>query len=700
MKKSFIVLAALTAAIVGNAAEPLPLTDKTLVAWVSLANLNQQGGSALTIQSGDEFDAIVFGERARGKWMAGNDRYRRTQRDQSANAIESAGPEAVVQVAMVYEGANVRIYRNGESYATHTVPPVQLLRAPNPIAVFGLRHVGAGNGSFLAGSIEDARIYGRALTVTEIQSLRPNVASEIKPLAWWDFEGDTVKDRAGHFMHHTLVGGAKLKDGRLVLDGTGYLIAARTEADAKLVARSEVPPAPAGPFVPETPAWPDQPPPNWMTFHLAHPGYSKPSPFDPNCAIFWKGRYHLFYIYKQDSGFVFGHVSSTDMVHWKWHPTTLTPQMTHHGMFSGTGFFTKEGKPAIIYHGQGSGRNQIAVAEDDQLDKWSKPWKVEPIIRPDQDGSKIANWDPDAWLEGDTYYALSGGTPGSGKPLTLFKSSDLKTWNYLGLFLAHDMPDVQPTEDVSCPNFFKIGNKYMLLCISHTLGCRYYLGTWKDEKFTPDFHARMTWNGRNRDFFAPESVLTEDGRRVMWAWMMGPIAPMGVQSLPRELSLPEDGVLRIKSLRELESLRFDEKRDANLTVKSDAASILKGGTGDAMELRLAIAPGKTQEFGLDVLCNTDGEKGLQIAYEAETKTLRVGQTRAPFALREGEDLVLRVFIDKNLVEVFANDRQAAVGEQNYVEGNTGIRLFSKGGDVAVKEVKSWKLKSIYEPSVK
>ena len=42
-------------------------------------------------------------------------------------------------------------------------------------------------------------------------------------------------------------------------------------------------------------------------------------------------------------------------------------------MFSGTGFFTKEGQPAMIYHGQGSGRNQIAFALDDNLEKWTKP---------------------------------------------------------------------------------------------------------------------------------------------------------------------------------------------------------------------------------------------------------------------------------------------------------------------------------------
>ena len=112
-------------------------------------------------------------------------------------------------------------------------------------------------------------------------------------------------------------------------------------------------------------------------------------------------------------------------------------------------------------------------------------------------------------------------------------------------------------EDISCGNMFQIGNKWMLLCISHRLGCRYYLGDFKDEKYLPDFQAMMSWNGNN--FFAPESVLSKDGRRVMWAWLLNlPIAPCGIQSLPRELELPEDGVLRIRPLRELQSLRYDE----------------------------------------------------------------------------------------------------------------------------------------------
>ena len=49
-------------------------------------------------------------------------------------------------------------------------------------------------------------------------------------------------------------------------------------------------------------------------------------------------------------------------------------------------------------------------------------------------------------------------------------------------------------------------------------------------------------------------------------------------------------------------------------------------------------------------------------------------------MKKGEDLTLRVFIDKNLVEVFANDRQAAAYAGKYVPENIGVSLFSKGGD--------------------
>jgi len=204
----------------------------------------------------------------------------------------------------------------------------------------------------------------------------------------------------------------------------------------------------------------------------------------------------------------------------------------------------------------------------------------------------------------------------------------------------------------------------------------------------------MSWNGNH--YFAPESVLTKDGRRVMWAWLLNlPVAPCGVQSLPRELELPADGVLRIKPLRELASLRGDKTQEEVGTVKSDTTRLLKQIQGNTLELEVTLQAPAAKEFGIDVLCDKQGENGVRVAVLTESKTLRVGTVNAPFELKPGEDLTLRIFVDKNLVEVFANDRQAAVSASKYVPENLAVRLFSQGGETIVKQVKGWKMKPIH-----
>ncbi|MFN4873571.1 MAG: LamG domain-containing protein, partial [Akkermansiaceae bacterium] len=180
-------------------AEAAAGTDKTLVSWVCLANTTQQGGSALTIQSGDRFDGIVFGERAAGKWMAGSEMYARTQADQQASPVEKADDKTLVQMALAYQGNRITIYRNGELCASYEAKNIDLLGTNDTIAVFGLRHPGIGSSNNLNGSIDDARIYDRALTADEIRKLEPNKESAIKPYAWWTFEKGMETDRMGRF---------------------------------------------------------------------------------------------------------------------------------------------------------------------------------------------------------------------------------------------------------------------------------------------------------------------------------------------------------------------------------------------------------------------------------------------------------------------------------------------------------------------
>lgn len=470
-----------------------------------------------------------------------------------------------------------------------------------------------------------------------------------------------------------------------------------------------------------------------LHYHLMHPG-GPSEPGDPNAAFCLDGVYHLHYIlshpYRGKRSFSFIHVSSPDMLHWTWHKTSLQPSFTGHGMFSGTGFLTKEGKPAIVYHGQGSNRNQIIVAKDNRLEDWEKPYPLE-FDPPGPGQPQVRHWDPDCFLIGGVYYAICG-----GRIPALVKSPDLKNWAYVGNFLRQELPGVVLGEDVSCANFFPLGGKWMLLCISHSLGCRYYLGDWdqRAEQFVPESHGRMNWprenqsiyEVRHRDFFAPESVLTADGRRVMWAWcatLDKQVDLRTIQSLPRELSLAGGG-LRLKPLRELESLRHDPLSLSGVEV-SPAASNTQGRSavrtlaalpGDALEIRILVErrQAERKRFGFQLFAG-ERDAGLPLLLQPEAGALRLGATQSPFRVSDlpaGEDLELRIFLDKYLVEVFANDRQAMIAAHMDYQGKTGFNAYSFGDPVTIKKIEIWKLRStnkgfleasrnrIWEPAVK
>jgi beta-fructofuranosidase len=154
-------------------------------------------------------------------------------------------------------------------------------------------------------------------------------------------------------------------------------------------------------------------------------------------------------------------------------------------------------------------------------------------------------------------------------------------------------------------------------------------------------------------------------------------------------------VLRIKPLRELEQLRTNEKREENLTVKSDTAYVLKEIAADTMELEIVLEAPSAREFGVKVLCDKDGNNGFTISSGKGSKTLNGGYINPPFELKKGEDLTLQVFIDKNLIEVFANDRQAVVAWHEYDPKDLQVSLFSKGSDLKVKSVSAWQMQSSY-----
>ena len=703
------------------------LADKTLVAWVSPANLTQQGGSVLTIDDqASHFDGLVFGELTPAVWMAGSDHHHRGLRDQTGLAPEHARPGELIAVALVYHDRQLTLFREGEQYSRHSIAQPQDF-GPGAVLLMGLRHLEARDGACFAGDLADVRLYAQALTPSQLAALRPHQPSDPAPLAWWSFADGRIDERIGTFPYVELAGEAAVVDGRLRLTGPGSYLIARQEGGAPVGKPAAARPGDSATWIAAARALrgkllSDRHRPR---YHFVAPE-GVAYPFDPNGAIYWRGRYHLCYIFQDHRGHCWGHASSADLVHWTHHCDALAPEPgdPDQGIFSGNAFVNRDGEAMLLYHGVNAG-NCLASCSEDDLDHWVK-WPGNPIVPKPQPGDPghglYESWDPHGWLEGATYYAIFGGR--TLTPATLFRSTDLRQWEYLRPIVDPAEDSVEPDEDLSCPDFFPLGDRHMLLCISHTRGCRYYLGDWRDEEFHPTFHGRMNWPGGT--CFAPESLVDDRGRRIMWAWALDrrprPQAAQagwsGTMTLPRILSLADNGTLRIEPPEELAILRGEAQEIASVGLTPGQDHLLRI-TGDCLELELTFEVGAAKEVGVVVRRSPDGQEQTRISLDADQQVLRIDVSRAsldtsivyhtlamnpqglpdppvtaqeaPFALAEGEPLRLRVFLDRSIVEVFANERQC-VTQRIYPtrEDAVGVALFAVG-EGATAAGTSWRM---------
>ena len=123
------ILATMLGPLAAAGAEKTVIADKTLVAWVAPADLTQRGGSVLTIEkSGGVFDAIVLGELAASKWMAGSNGFSRTLKEQADWPAETADSQTLVQIAVVYRDKQITIYRDGDKYADYAANGSERIR--------------------------------------------------------------------------------------------------------------------------------------------------------------------------------------------------------------------------------------------------------------------------------------------------------------------------------------------------------------------------------------------------------------------------------------------------------------------------------------------------------------------------------------------------------------------------------------------
>ncbi len=420
---------------------------------------------------------------------------------------------------------------------------------------------------------------------------------------------------------------------------------------------------------------------------------------DPNGPLFHKGWYHLFYQHNPYGDrwqhMHWGHVRSKDLVHWEHQPIALWPsaEKGEEHCFSGCAALDDQGRPAILYTSIGPNRapEQWLAVGDEDLVTWKKH-EANPVLTLKLHGDlKVDDWrDPFVFKEAGKWYLVTGGHRAGGKGcILLYTSDDLVKWQFLGV------PFEGEEANWECPNFFKLGDKWVLIYSPHGL-VRYYTGTFDVEarRFKPEHHGTLDHGSA---FYAPNCL--EDGQkgRLLWGWVKGFKGGRGWNgclTLPRVLTVGKGGELVQQPAPELEKLRGPAlPRTADVRL-ADTGRVLDGVKGDTLELVAEIEPGDARRCGLRVRHSADGKQAVTIAYDG--KQLDVAGVKAPLTLGpDTKTLRLHVFLDRSVLEVYAGQSVCVTAVIDAAAENVGVEAFAEDGTATLRSLEAWPLRSIW-----
>ena len=431
---------------------------------------------------------------------------------------------------------------------------------------------------------------------------------------------------------------------------------------------------------------------------------------DPNGPIFYKNYYHLFYQltpFSDESGIKYwGHVRSRDLVKWEHLPIAIAPSgdKGEESIWSGCCTINGQGQPMIFYTSIAKGTSaldhaeQWAATSDDDLIHWTKA-PGNPVLSEALHGDKkIYDWrDPFIFRDQKRTFMVLGGSLNQSKGgqavvnIYAAANAELTKWKYRGVLFQ--LPDAG-ARTAECPNFFQLGDKWVLF-VSPYGKVQYFVGDFDAE--TCRFQARtrgLLDYGPN--FYAPNTMLVPDGRRLLWGWVNGFPGGHGWNgclSLPRMLSFSRDGQLRQNPAPQLSKLRGKRmaRRGVQLANGGETFMLPKTNTLEIMaEIDLETAKGVELSFKSSV---KDAPLVVVSFYNSE---LHVMDAKAALPLdKDQRKLNLRIFVDRSVLEVYANETVCITKRITPLDANLNLEIRANDGRATAKLVEAWPMKTIW-----
>lgn len=304
---------------------------------------------------------------------------------------------------------------------------------------------------------------------------------------------------------------------------------------------------------------------------------------DPNGFSFDGKYYHLFYQWNplscEHRNKCWGHWRSKDLITWQHQPIALMPDEVYDkdGCYSGSAAMNN-GKLTLCYTGNikfshgGRSAWQCLAVENEQGDFD----KLGPVLGLPEGYSGHVR-DPKIWQYQNRWYMVLGAQTldNQGKVL-LYTAPDLYQWQLLGELAGSHLGGFGDAGYMwECPDLFELNGAFILLTCPQGIKPeeKYFLNTHSSAYLIGHFdynthqfsHGELIELDAGFEFYAPQTTLAADGRRIMFGWMGVPDGEEMYQptiingwihqmTCPRELEIKQ-GKLYQQPIKELQQLR-------------------------------------------------------------------------------------------------------------------------------------------------
>ena len=451
-----------------------------------------------------------------------------------------------------------------------------------------------------------------------------------------------------------------------------------------------------------------------------------------------------------------GHAVSKDLLHWQHLPLAI-PEFTQPdrktlgtAIFSGSAVIDKGNRSGLcpngtsdcmvaVYTGNVSeGETQTAQYQNlaysaNKGRTWTQ-YAKNPVL----DLKTKEFRDPNVfWYEPQKKWVMSA-VKSTEHRVVFYESKNLIDWK----LLSHFGPHGDTTRVWECPALMTVpiqnepGKDKWVLFVSagHPqkgyLAMQYFVGNFDGTTFTidkdnpkpiapavnnvvdygKDYYAAIQYN----DLPDQQSDGSGPTKPVMIGWLNDweyanklPTTPFkGAMSLPRQIALertPTGLQLIQQPIAGVTSLRGATTTRQNVKLANQSL-VLEKSTANAYEIEAEIKPENAQRVGLKLAKNgaqetiiqytngklqLDRRKSGNVTFSDRFSSIE----EAPLATKNGL-IKLRIFVDKEVVEVFANDGERVITDLVFPTESTGsIELFAEGGTAEFKTITVWQFKT-------